>query len=235
VACPQKDKGPAPVRDGPLGAQRCSGQPGPRARLQPVFQRPFDGQYPVFNLFDHDLPKRGTLGPEIKEDQELTYCGVQSLGLIDGYRGYAFATPIGTPILAPADGEVEEAGLQEPFACPITMRVVDNQLSVSVRHDTLGGVGYKTRFSHLQKILVKAGDKVVAGQRIALSGSSGCAAAPVTGMEVLRLTGTSTGSPVVVDPYGWDGVGVDPWSKHPEGSESLYLWKTGEAPTLRSR
>jgi hypothetical protein len=232
--CPNKDEHPVELlRDSKLGAQRCSGQPGPRAKVQPVFQRPFEQQFPVLNMFDHDLPLR-LFGTEQKTDQELTYCGIQALGLIDGYRGYSFLTPIGTPILAPAAGEVSEAGFDAPFACPITMRVTDSQLSVTLLFDTLGGVGYFTTFSHLSKILVKPGEKVLAGQRIGLSGDSGCSTLPLTSLVVSRLTSTNSGQPAVVDPYGWDKNKDDPWAKHPQGAESVYLWKTGEAPTLRT-
>lgn len=235
AACKDEPAPAPPPRDGRLGAQRCSGKPGPRNPQRPVLQRPFDGHFPVYNLFDHQLPLSGEVRPDATGDKELTYCGVEALGLADGFPGYAFGLPEGTPVLAAADGEVLAAGVVPPFACPLTMRVADDQLAVDLRHDTLGGVGYLTRYVHLARVVVKPGDKVVAGQRLGLSGRSGCASAPLLYFEVKRLTGTKTGAPTVVDPYGWDGPGSDPWEADARGAPSAWLWKPGEAPTLKAR
>jgi murein DD-endopeptidase MepM/ murein hydrolase activator NlpD len=234
-ACTREPAPAPPPRDGRLGAQRCSGAPGPGNPVTPLLRRPFGGQHPVHNLFDHDLPLPGRLRRAEVADQELSYCGLQALGLAEGFAGYAFGLPLGTPVLAPADGEVTAAGAAPPFACPLTKRVVDDQLAVELRHDTLGGVGFITRAVHLSKVLVRPGERVVAGQRVGLSGQSGCALQPLLYFEVLRLTGTRSGAPTVVDPYGWDGPGPDPWAQSEQGAPSSYLWKDGEAPTLRSR
>jgi Peptidase family M23 len=233
-SCKKDPPPPVPPRDGSLGAQRCSGRPAGDNHLNPVLQRPFDGQYPVFRLFDHDLPSKADRRPGQADDTELTYCGLVALGLPDGSNGYAFGLPPGTPVFAAADGEVVAAGAEPPFACPLTRRSVDDQLAVELRHDGLGGVGFVTRYVHLSKVLVRPGDKLVAGQRLGLSGQSGCTARPQLVFEVQKLTSTRTGSPVVVDPYGWDGPGPDPWADHERGSPSHYLWIDGEAPTLKS-
>ncbi len=233
-SCKKDPPPPVPPRDGSLGAQRCTGRPGPQNRLNPVLQRPFDGQYPVFRLFDHDLPSKAERRPGQVDDTELTYCGLVALGLPDGSNGYNFGLPTGTPVLAAADGEVVSAGTEDPFACPITRRSVDDQLAVELRHDGLGGVGFLTRYVHLSKVLVRQGEKVVAGQRLGLSGQSGCATRPQLSFEVQKLTATRTGSPVVVDPYGWDGPSADPWKDHEHGTSSDYLWIDGEAPTLKA-
>jgi murein DD-endopeptidase MepM/ murein hydrolase activator NlpD len=234
-ACPKDEPAPvAPAAEAKLGAQRCSGQPGRGNQRLPVLQRPFDGQYPVGTVFDHDLP-RETLRALTAGDRELSYCGKDLLGLPDGASGYTFAMPLGTPILAAADGEVSFAGVVSAFSCPALRRAVDDQLMVEVRHDALGEVGFITRSSHLSRVLVKVGDHVVKGQRLGLSGQSGCATGPVFGFETRRLSGTPSGTPTVVDPYGWDGPGPDPWAQAPQGAESLYLWQDGEAPTLKSR
>jgi murein DD-endopeptidase MepM/ murein hydrolase activator NlpD len=234
TGCPSKEAPPPPPRDGRLGVQRCSGKPGQHNRVNPVLQRPFDGQYAVLNVFDHDLPTVPGQHHASATEQELSYCGLQALGMADGFSGYAFAMPTNTPVLALAEGEVIAAGVQPPFACPLTMRTVEDQLTVYVRHDGLGGVGYITRLTHLAKVLVRPGDHVVAGQRVGLSGQSGCALTPLLYLEVKKLTGTRTGAPVVVDPYGWDGPGPDPWASHERGSPSEYLWIAGEAPTLKA-
>jgi murein DD-endopeptidase MepM/ murein hydrolase activator NlpD len=235
LGCPKEDAARAPMREGRLGAQRCSGLPSPGNTKLPLLQRPFDGHYPVINLFDHDLPVVADLRPIGEGDKELTYCGIDALGLAEGFSGYAFAIPDGTPILAAADGEVIAAGPAPAFSCPLTKRVVDDQLVVAVEHATLGSIGFITRHAHLSKVVVKVGERVVAGQRLGLSGHSGCATTPALYFEVRRMTGTRTGRPVVVDPYGWDGPGADPWGQHELGAPSVYLWKPNEAPTLKSK
>jgi len=234
TAC-HEERPKTPPRDSRLGAQRCSGKPGPRNQLNPVLQRPFDGQYPVASLFDHELPSPGTVGPATPGDSELTYCGITALGVPDGFSGYAFLLPLRTPVLAPADGEVLTAGVRAPFACPLTRRAVDDEQVVELRHDGLGGLGFITHYAHLSSVLVRPGDTVVKGQRIGLSGESGCAQGPQLYFEVRRLTSTRTGRPVAVDPFGWDGPTADPWAEHASGGPSQYLWIDGEAPTLKAR
>ncbi len=236
TAC-QKEAAPPRVlaRDGTLGAQRCSAKPGPKNAALKVLQRPFDGQYPVYNLFDHDFPTQGEIHPYADGDSELSYCGIEALGLANGYPGYAFGLPEGTPVLSAAPGEIIFAGAMPTFMCPMTKKLVGDQLAVDVRHDALGGVGYITRYVHLGTVVVKAGERVVAGQRLGVAGHSGCTSSDLLFFEVKRLTGTKSGTPTVVDPYGWDGPGKDPWAEHERGAESRYLWKDGEAPTLRAK
>jgi murein DD-endopeptidase MepM/ murein hydrolase activator NlpD len=230
---------PAPprvlIKDGTLGAQRCSSKAGPKNPTLKVLQRPFDGQFPVYFLFDHDFPTQGEIHPFSDGDTELTYCGIEALGLANGYPGYAFGTPEGTPVLSAAPGEVIFAGPMPTFMCPFTKKLVNDQLAVDVRHDALGGVGFITRYVHLSKVVVKTGEQVVAGQRLGVSGHSGCTTGDLLFFEVKRLTGTKTGTPTVVDPYGWDGPGKDPWAEHERGAESQYLWMDGEAPTLKAK
>ncbi len=233
-ACKKDEPAVVLRRDGALGAQRCSGRPGPKNRLNPVLQRPFDGQYPVYRLFDHDLPEPRAVDSKRESDTELTWCGLVALGLDDGSTGYAFGLPMDTPVLSAADGEVVSAGVKAPWACARTHRIVDDEQWVEVRHDGLGGVGFLTRYSALSKVVVTSGDKVVAGQRLGLSGQSRCARLPALEFEVLRLTDTRTGRPAVVDPYGWDGPGPDPWAESEHGVRSDWLWIDGEAPTLKS-
>lgn len=235
TGCPKDEPTRAPPREGKLGAQRCSGQPGPKNTILPVLQRPFDGHYPVLNLFDHDLPLVSDLKPFVEGDKELTYCGIDALGLAEGFAGYAFAMPEGTPIFAPADGDVVRAGPAPAFNCVLTHRMVDDQLEVDVEHTTLGGVGFVTHFAHLAKLTVKPGDKVVAGQRLGIAGRTGCATTNALYFEVRRMTGTKSGRPTPVDPYGWDGPGQDPWAQDERGAPSAYLWKPNEAPTLKSK
>jgi murein DD-endopeptidase MepM/ murein hydrolase activator NlpD len=231
--CTEKDKPKLPPRDGALGKRRCAVDPAPKNAVVPVFKRPFDGEWPIFNLFDHVTP--GDYRPYDDKAVEQSFCGLDMLGLSEGYDGYAWGLPMGTPVLSAADGEVVQAGLDEDFFCPISRKTVKDQLSVHVLHDGLGGVGYVTIYRHLSKASVEVGDKVKQGQRLGLSGRTGCATEPVLYFGVLRTTGTPNRKPTPVDPYGWQGQGKDPWEQHPQGARSVYLWMEGEAPGLNGR
>ncbi|MBK7862336.1 MAG: M23 family metallopeptidase [Archangiaceae bacterium] len=239
-ACPSQgnsDKKPPamPTRDGPLGVRRCSAEAGRKNPRRPVFNRPFEGEYPVFNMFDHQTP--GEFRPVDSASNELSYCGIDMLGLAEGFEGYSWGLPLGTPVLAVADGEVIHAGLDDEFFCllPEFRKSVDNQLSVHVKHEGLAQIGYVTIYQHLKWADVKVGDKVTAGQRLGLSGQSGCATEPLFYFGVVRLTGTKTGRPTSVDAYGWDGPRTDPWVEKEKGAQSYYLWRDGEAPKLGGR
>ncbi|WP_063655577.1 murein DD-endopeptidase MepM [Candidatus Arsenophonus triatominarum] len=79
------------------------------------------------------------------------------------HQGVDFSMPVGTPILAVGDGEVIVAkfsGAAGNF--------------IAIRH----GRQYTTRYMHLRKLLVKPGQKVKRGERIALSGNTGRTTGP---------------------------------------------------------
>ncbi|GGB49541.1 peptidase M23 [Oceanisphaera marina] len=84
-------------------------------------------------------------------------------GRVQPHKGTDFAVPIGTPVLAPGDGVVVKA---------VRHALAGNYLVI--RH----GRQYTTRFLHLSKFLVKQGDTVRRGQRIALSGNTGRSTGP---------------------------------------------------------
>jgi murein DD-endopeptidase MepM/ murein hydrolase activator NlpD len=85
------------------------------------------------------------------------------------HRGYDIVTAVGNPVVATADGVV-----------------------VRCRYDKIGGNtvvishrgGYTTRYLHLQKWLVKPGQKVKRGDTIGLVGSTGKATGPHVHYEV---------------------------------------------------
>lgn len=79
-------------------------------------------------------------------------------GLLRPHNGTDFATPIGTPIFATGDGVVS--------------RVLNHKYA-GLYIEISNGQTYRTRFLHLSKALVKKGQRVKRGQKIALSGNSG--------------------------------------------------------------
>jgi len=84
-------------------------------------------------------------------------------GRVAPHRGVDFAMPQGTPVLAVGDGEVVMA-----------KRSGAAGYYVAIRH----GRTYTTRYMHLKKLLVKPGQKVKRGDRIALSGNTGRSTGP---------------------------------------------------------
>lgn len=86
------------------------------------------------------------------------------------HNGTDFAAPIGTPVLSIGDGEVVKAGYH-PYA--------GNYVVIRL------GRQYQTRFLHLSKILVKQGQKVKKGDRVALSGNTGRSTGPHIHYEFL--------------------------------------------------
>jgi len=197
----------------------------------PFLHKPFVGEFPVTNLFDHDLP----LGEEDGNGRFVSGQGqvwipgpLHPCGKSDGHAGYDWAMPVGTPILAAAPGRVTVARPEPAFFCPALGRPVRG-LRVRILHEP---AGLETLYAHLSQIQVQEGQRVAAGEVIGLSGDSGCASGPHLHFEVRRLNPTNSGQPAPVDPYGWFGPGLDPWSLHPLGAESLFLWQVGQAPSL---
>jgi murein DD-endopeptidase MepM/ murein hydrolase activator NlpD len=85
------------------------------------------------------------------------------------HTGVDFISSIGSPILAAAGGVVAVAELHSEYG-----KMVD------VNHDN----GLTTRYAHLSKILVKAGDIVLKGQHIGDLGGTGRATGPHLHFEV---------------------------------------------------
>lgn len=120
--------------------------------LDPAFARyPFEGNYRLSSNFN---PRR--LHPVT--------------GRVSPHNGTDFAMPIGTPIIAPANGRVERVGNHHAAGRYIV-----------VRHDN----GYRTRYLHLSRPLVSQGERIEMGERIALSGNTGRSTGPHLHYEVI--------------------------------------------------
>ena len=86
------------------------------------------------------------------------------------HRGIDIAASVGEPILAPANGVVRYAG----------HRSGGYGNTVEIDH----GFGYRTRFAHASRILVRAGQRVERGQVIAEVGATGLVSGPHLHYEV---------------------------------------------------
>ncbi|BCA80493.1 peptidoglycan DD-metalloendopeptidase family protein [Desulfuromonas sp. AOP6] len=84
-------------------------------------------------------------------------------GRVSPHNGVDFAMPTGTPVLATGDGVVTRVQ-DHPFAGKY----------IEVQH----GSHYTTRYLHLSRSLVRRGQTVQRGQRIALSGNTGRSTGP---------------------------------------------------------
>lgn len=97
---------------------------------------------------------------------------------INGHRkfhaGVDIAAPRGTPIGAAADGEVVFAGRKKGYGNTVVVEHAD---------------GRRTRYAHAERLFVKVGDRVDAGQPIAAVGSTGHSTGPHLHFEVTAKNG----------------------------------------------
>ena len=94
------------------------------------------------------------------------------------HPGLDFRAAVGTPVMAARDGVVADAGTLEIYGH-----------FVIINHDAR----YQTFYAHLDEVLVTGGQRMKAGERIALSGNSGISTGPHLHFEIRR-----------------DGVPIDP-------------------------
>ena len=193
---------------------------------QPFFSRPFNGDFPVGTLFDHDKP----LVFEDANGYQITMCGARETNQVDGHNGYDWRMPEGTPLFAVAGGLVMFAGLEPPFFCPPLNRTVQ-ALYVQMRHRAPDGTEFITIYGHLSRVDVSQGQTLGDQTAIGLSGNTGCSGTPHLHFGAFR--GRSNGEFVVIDPYGWHAASADPWATDPRGLPSVWLWRDGAAPALR--
>ena len=191
----------------------------------PFFSRPFAGDFPNGNHFDHDkpLPFADTNG------YVLTMCGQRDRNQTDGHNGYDWRMPEGTPIRAVADGLVMFAATEPPFNCPPLGRFVQ-AIYVQMQHRGIDGLEYITIYGHLLRVSVSQGDVLPAGATLGLSGNTGCSGTPHLHFGTFQ---GRDGNYTQIDPYGWHSTTTDPWEADPRGAAGVWLWKDGEAPGIR--
>jgi murein DD-endopeptidase MepM/ murein hydrolase activator NlpD len=163
----------------------------------PFFSKPFDGDFPIGNLFDHDKP----LVFSDSNGYLLTLCGARDnasdTGQTDNHDGYDWRMAEGTSILAVADGLVMFARLQAPAFCPPLGGNVQ-ALYVQMLHRAPDGTEFVTVYGHLSRVSVAEGDRITAGAAIGLSGNTGCSGTPHLHFGTFR--GRPDGSFAVIDP-----------------------------------
>jgi murein DD-endopeptidase MepM/ murein hydrolase activator NlpD len=103
------------------------------------------------------------MGLPIKGGKITTAYGKKGKMWSKGYHtGVDFAVPQGTDIVAVADGKIENASWGKSYGTQLVQKVD----------------GGWVIYAHLSKALAKPGDKVVAGQHIGESGSTGNSSGP---------------------------------------------------------
>lgn len=90
-------------------------------------------------------------------------------GASTNHKGIDWGTPVGTPVYASCGGTVARAGWLSGYGYCIYINHPD---------------GKQTRYAHLSKVLVSAGQSVSQGQKIALSGNTGNSTGPHLHFEI---------------------------------------------------
>ena len=99
-------------------------------------------------------------------------------GASTNHKGTDWSVPVGTAVMASSGGTVTKAGWASGYG-----------YVVYISHEG----GRETRYGHLSKVLVKAGQKVKQGEKIALSGNTGRSSGPHLHFE-LRINGEAVNS-----------------------------------------
>lgn len=96
-------------------------------------------------------------------------------GASTNHKGIDWAVPIGTSVVASNAGTVVHAGWASGYGYAVYINHAD---------------GRQTRYGHLSKVLVKTGQTVSQGERIALSGNTGRSTGPHLHFEI-RINGSA--------------------------------------------
>jgi murein DD-endopeptidase MepM/ murein hydrolase activator NlpD len=117
------------------------------------------------------------------------------------HYGIDIANAIGTPIYAVTDGVVEDAGPASGFGLWVVLRHPDGTHSV---------------YGHVNRMFVKVGEKVRAGEQIAEIGNRGQSTGPHLHFEIWRADGTKINPLPWLAAHGID-IGHDPGSASIQG------------------
>ena len=213
---------PSQVNYGPI--ELGSGVTGQGAAPGAFLTLPFMGPHYITSIFDHCGPNYNVSGRVCRYDGVVASKNVggpdptfdagyaQTPGGHDyiyysGHDGYDYGL-FYEPVAAAAPGRVMLADWIVP-GCSTCL----SGKTVEINH----GNGLLTFYGHLSQILVSKGQYVQRGQVIAISGMTGTATGPHLHFGVYHLNGDGP-----VDPYGWSGLGSDPWSR-----DMGDLWLTG--------
>jgi len=130
----------------------------------------------------------------------------------DGHPGYDYRTtdqcPEGTVTADCPTGIIGQIRIRTAASGTVS-QIVPSFGRVQLDH----GNGYETWYMHLSKIDVVVGQSLSAGQYIGISGDTGATGNPHLHVEV-RL------NDIPVDPYGWQGLGNDPYTR----AQNVILW-----------
>ncbi len=99
------------------------------------------------------------------------------------HYGTDFALPIGTPVVAAADGVIEAASYEQDLDHSAGFGLRVRQIAV------INGRRHYVFYGHLSEITVSRGDHVTAGTRIGLSGNTGKTSGPHLHFEVRKIDG----------------------------------------------
>jgi murein DD-endopeptidase MepM/ murein hydrolase activator NlpD len=136
-----------------------------------------DARYPGFRLTVSDAPR--FLSPKLRMPVDS---GIVTQRFSPGHTGVDIAAPVGTPILAADAGTVTASG----------WHAGTGGLHACVLHDW----GLETCAYHASALLVEMGERVLAGQRIALVGSTGHSTGP-------HLHWEAHANGAILDPLTW--------------------------------
>lgn len=96
------------------------------------------------------------------------------------HKGLDMSAPVGTPVIATADGTVAFAGTIDPNVDHLRSLL---GMHVEIRH---GETGFTTLYAHLSAIDIAAGAVVRGGQRIGAVGTTGRSTAPHLHYQIMR-------------------------------------------------
>jgi len=164
-------------------------------------RKPAGRRVPITNLYNYRQPPP-ELGWSVRVTDVRDYRG--RANTYDSHNGTDFAIPPGTDVVAAAPGAVLR----------VSSEYHRGGRKVFLDH----GGGLVTTYNHLSRPLVRPGQRVRRGERLALSGYSGLDA----------LAGFPWTPPHVHFNVWLDGAYVDPFS--PDGSGAPSLWRRHNDP-----